>query len=59
MNSSTSMVEPKSEKNTTTASLPWRTPYHGAADEAASAAQSTLSVTASRIAATSPRPKAS
>src|SRR5215470_11731490 len=53
------MVEPKSAKNCPTASLPWRTPYHGAAFPAASAAQSTSSVTASRMAATSPRPKAS
>src|SRR6201987_6073867 len=59
VNSSTSMVEPKSAKNAANASLPRRTPYHGAPDEAASAAQSTSSVTASRIAATSPRPKAS
>ena len=59
VNSSTSMVEPNSAKNFATASLPWRTPYHGAAVPAASAAQSTSSVTASRMAATSPRPKAS
>src|SRR5262249_29880520 len=59
VNSSTSMVEPKSAKNCPTASLPWRTPYHGAAFPAASAAQSTSSGTAARMAAQSPRPKAS
>src|SRR6202012_2256429 len=57
VNSSTSMVEPNSAKNAATPSLPCLTPYHGAAAPAASAAQSTSSVTASRMAATSPRPK--
>ena len=46
VNSSTSMVEPKSVKNCATASRPVRTPYQGAAVELASAAQSTSSVTA-------------
>src|SRR5690242_818440 len=53
------MVEPNSAKNAATASLPRRIPYHGAAVPAAAEAQSTSSVTASRMAATSPRPKAS
>src|SRR5690348_10147617 len=59
VNSWTSMVEPNAVKNSATASLPFRTPYHGAAVELVSAAQSTSSVTAPRIAATSPRPNAS
>jgi hypothetical protein len=59
VNSSTSMVEPNAAKNAATASLSCRVPYQGAAAELASAAQSTSSVTASRLAATSPRPNAS
>jgi hypothetical protein len=57
--SSAFMVEPNVAKNSMTASLPCRTPYQGAASEAASAAQSMSSVRAAGMAATPPRPNAS
>ena len=59
LNSVTSTAPPIASKKPTTSSLPFRIPYHGTASEDASAAQSTSSVSCSRIAGTSPLPNAS
>jgi hypothetical protein len=59
VNAPISMLLARSLKKLATPSRPARGPYHGAVLLAASAAQSTSSLTRSRIAATSPRPTAS
>ena len=59
VNSVTSAWAASSSKNFVTSARPLRIPCHGATSPRASEAQSTSSVTCSRMCSTSPRPNAS